>query len=74
MKWKMGFVTKLLGLPASAVLASPRILFDKSIVNTIGPRLSFIKDCLPEAAARWAPSTLLRSGDEVRHCHIGCRV
>ena len=29
-----GFVTKLLGLPASAVLASLHILFDKSIVNT----------------------------------------
>jgi hypothetical protein len=64
-RWKMGFVTKLLGLPAAAVLASPRLFFSKSILNAIGPRFAFMKDFLPERAQKWAPSTLLRSTDEV---------
>ena len=66
MRWKLGFVTKLLGMPASKLLGAPKLFFDSSIVNTIGPRLTFLKDCLPESTQRWAPSSLLRSDDRVR--------
>ena len=68
----MGFLTKLLGMPASKVLGCPALIFQSSIVSTIGPRFSFIKDCLPDMAHRWAPSTLLRSTDQASQHHCIC--
>lgn len=62
---KLAFLTKLLGQPAGSMLGAPRLFFNKSVVSTIGPRFSFIKDCLPDCTARWAPTTILRSSDDV---------
>ncbi|BDA43520.1 hypothetical protein COCOBI_04-5320 [Coccomyxa sp. Obi] len=61
---KLAFLTKLLGQPAESMLGAPRLFFNKSVVSNIGPRFSFIKDCLPDCTTQWAPTTILRSSDE----------
>ncbi|EIE22498.1 hypothetical protein COCSUDRAFT_42785 [Coccomyxa subellipsoidea C-169] len=61
---RLAFLTKLLGVPAGSILGAPSLFFNRSVVSTIGPRFSFIKDCLPDSTATWAPTTLLRSSDE----------
>lgn len=62
---RLAFLTKLLGMPAHSFLGAPSLFLTRSVVNTIGPRFSFIKDCLPNHTAQWLPTTLLRSSDEV---------
>lgn len=52
-------------MPAHSILGAPSLFLNRSVVTTIGPRFSFIKDCLPDCTTKWAPTTILRSSDEV---------
>ncbi|KAK9915137.1 hypothetical protein WJX75_005218 [Coccomyxa subellipsoidea] len=61
---RLAFLTKLLGMPAHSILGAPSLFLNRSVVTTIGPRFSFIKDCLPDCTTKWAPTTILRSSDE----------
>lgn len=63
---KMAFLTRVLEVPASSILASPQAFFRRSIMDTIGPRLSFIRDCAHHKAQKYSITTFMRNTDFVR--------
>jgi hypothetical protein len=63
---KLAFLIRVLEVPPGSVLAAPRLFFNKSIMETLGPRLSFIRDCVHHKAHHYSLSTFFRNSDPVR--------